>query len=158
MMLIFLLFLQILYILIIDELRKNSPIKILSILDVITEKCIREGYRRVAVLGTKWTMSNPLYKNIFDRHKIQLIIPDEETQDIIHKTIFEHLIPQVKIDLAEAVLTKLVKEIALSCDAIALACTELPMILNEKNCNIAVIDTTRTLAYSAVLHIKSHTK
>jgi aspartate racemase len=37
-----------------------------------------------------------------------------------------------------------------NCDAIILGCTELPLLLNEENCGIKVVDTTRILAHAAL--------
>lgn len=71
--------------------------------------------------------------------------------------IFDHLIPQTNIEIATTILTKLVANIAPNCDAIALACTELPMILNKQNCNIPLIDTTRILAQDAAKQIRQIT-
>lgn len=142
---------------VIERLIKNSPVKILSILDIVANECVINDYKRVAVLGTKWTMSIGLYQNIFDTHKITLIIPDEEKQDIIQKMILDYLVPQTNIETSTTILTKLVAEITPTCDAMALACTELPMVLNKQNCNIPLIDTTRVLAQAAVKHIREIT-
>ena len=142
---------------VIENLMKRSPVKILNILEIVANECVSNYYKRVAVFGTKWTMSNGLYKNIFDINKISLIIPDEEEKDIIQKMIFDHLIPQTNIEIATTILTKVVAKIAPNCDAIALACTELPMVLSKQNCNIPLIDTTRILAQSAAKQIRQIT-
>lgn len=142
---------------VIENLITRSPVKILSILEVVANECISNNYKRVAILGTKWTMSTGLYKNIFDRNKICLITPDKDEQDTIQKMILDHLVPQTKIEVAATVLTKLVAKITPNCDAIALACTELPMILNTRNCNIPLIDTTRALARHAAKQISQIT-
>ena len=142
---------------VIEKLIKNSPVKILSILDVVANECVTNGYKRVAVLGTKWTMSIGLYQSVFATNKITLITLDEEKQDIIQKMILDYLVPQTNIEFAATTLSKLVTKIAPNCDAIALACTELPMVLNKQNCNTPLIDTTRVLAQTAVKHIREIT-
>jgi aspartate racemase len=142
---------------VIEKLIKRSPIKILNILEIVTNECVSNNYKRVAVLGTKWTMSIKLYKNIFDINKISLITPDEEEQNIIQKIILDHLVPQTKIEVARDMLSKLIAKITPNCDAIALACTELPMILDQQNCNIPLIDTTRILARAAAIQIRQIT-
>lgn len=47
---------------VIENLIRRSPVKILNILEIVANECVSNNYKRVAVLGTKWTMSVELYK------------------------------------------------------------------------------------------------
>ena len=138
---------------VIDKLKNYSPVKILSILDVVAEACVSNCYKTVMVLGTKWTMSTKLYQNVFDKHDINLVIPSEKNQDTLQDMILNYLVPQINIDVAQKVLTELINDISPNCDAIALACTELPMVLRQKDFDMPLIDTTRTLAQRAADYI-----
>lgn len=138
---------------IIDKLKKYSPVKILSILDVVAEECVSNCYKTVMVLGTKCTMSTKLYQNVFDKHYINLVIPSEKNQDTLQDMILNYLVPQTNIDVAQKVLTELINDISPNCDAIVLACRELPMVLHKKDFNVPLIDTTRSLAQAAADNI-----
>ncbi len=130
---------------------RRAAIPVINLLEEVAAECERRGFRRVGILGVRWTMRSGLYDAPLRQRGIESVIPSEEDQDAIHAIITEELFG-LRI-LAEstarllAVVNKLKNQ---GCDAVALACTELPLSLNEHNCGIAVIDTTRLLAEAAL--------
>lgn len=136
----------------IEGIKRRSNIPVISMLDVVTEACQKQELKRVGVLGTRWTMAGHLYKEAFVAAGIMEIIPSPADQDIIQRAIFEELIPTGKI--TDATMTNLLEVVErvkqMGCDGLALACTELPLVLNNENCNIPTIDTTDCLANAAV--------
>ncbi len=137
---------------VIDNLRDRSPIAIISILDVVVDECKQQNIKKLGILGTSWTMKDHLYKAILAKNHIEEITPCLEDQAIIQKAIFSQLIPHGQVcDQTLKQLIIIAQNLKdLGCGAIALACTELPLVLNDKNCDIAIIDTTNILAKVAV--------
>lgn len=146
---------------VISSLQSRSVIPIISILDVVADFCEKAGLKKVGIMGTHWTMADHLYSEALKAKGIQEIIPISADQKIVQNAIFKHLIPKgtaddkIISDLLE-VVDHLKKQ---GCDGIALACTELPLVLNEENCGISVMDTTAILADAALkkaMEFKKH--
>ena len=105
----------------------------------------------MAVLGAQWTMRSGLYDGPMRRRGIEPIIPGEEDQRAIHSIITEELFAfRVREESTARLLAIVEKLKARGCQAVVLACTELPLALNEENCGVGVLDTTRLLAERAL--------
>ncbi|WP_440030346.1 aspartate/glutamate racemase family protein [Chromobacterium amazonense] len=138
--------------LVVDDIRARSPIPLISMLDVVADACAARGLKRVAILGTRWTMARRLYQAPLAARGIAEMIPDEAQQAIIQRAIFSELVPTGRAsDETLAALLQVVQSMqAQGCDGVALACTELPLVLNDANCGMPAIDTTLTLAEAAM--------
>ena len=136
----------------IDNLKDRSPVAIISMLDAVTEECKQQNIKKLGILGTSWTMKDHLYKAILAKNHIEEITSSPEDQGVVQQAIFLELIPRGRVcDQTLGKLIAIVQKLkALGCDGIALACTELPLVLNDENCNIKIIDTTNVLAKAAV--------
>jgi len=131
----------------IDQVKASSILPIISLLDVTVTECINKNYKKVLVLGTEHTMMEGLYTSALAKNGLTEITPDPDLQKEIHSLIIDQLIPE-KID--HATVNSLINSLQnIECDAVILACTELPIVINENNLGKSVIDTTRLLAKAA---------
>lgn len=137
---------------VIYELQKLSPIPILNMLEIVSNECKKRNIQKVGILGTIWTMSGHLYKESLASYGIEEIIPNQNEQTIVQNAIFNELIPTGKVSPStfNALLGIVASLKNAGCDGITLACTELPLVLNEENCGMPVIDSTDVLAIAAV--------
>jgi len=132
----------------IDKIKKESPLPVLSMLDIVVKKCVDLKLKRVGILGTKFTMEGGLYDLLLESKGISPVIPDKITRGMIHALIMDEIIPsQIKQCSVDAVIERLKP---LDCEAMVLGCTELPEVLNEDNLNIRVLDTTHLMAEAAL--------
>lgn len=137
----------------IQKIQKESPLPVLNIIEIVSDECVHRGFKKVAILGTKFTMQGGLYLQALKDKEIQQILPDNEACELIHNFIMNEIIPS-KINSRTALLiAENIKK--LPCDVVALACTELPAVYNEENLGIPVIDTTRLIAYKALEYAMS---
>ncbi|RQO67101.1 hypothetical protein DBR44_17580 [Aquitalea sp. FJL05] len=136
----------------IDGIRQRSPVPVLSMLDVVAADCQRRGLRRVGVLGTRWTMQSHLYRLPFAAVGIEECIPDPAQQAMLQQVIFDELVPtgRASADGLQQLLQVVDGLRAQGCDGLALACTELPLVLDEANCGMPAVDTTAVLAAAAM--------
>lgn len=136
----------------IDDIRARSPLPVLSMLDVVAEACRQRGLAKVGILGTAWTMSGHLYRQPLSALGLEEAIPSPAAQERIQRAIFEELVPTGACSAQTlADLLRIVQDLRdAGCDGVALACTELPLVLNDDNCGLPAIDTTRLLAEAAV--------
>lgn len=136
----------------IDDIQKRSSMPVLNMLDLVSETCHKNGRKMLGVLGTRWTMNGHLYQKPFGKVGITEMTPADDEQHLIQSAIFSELIPYgYASHETVADLLRVVNRMRDSgCDAIILACTELPLILNTENCSIPAFDTTAILAEAAV--------
>ncbi|MBS0359509.1 MAG: aspartate/glutamate racemase family protein [Proteobacteria bacterium] len=133
----------------IEDIKKNSPVPVLSILNTTINWCIEQNYSSVVVLGTKQTMRGELYTKILSDNAIMEVTITESLQDDVHRLIMEYIIPGNKnFDTLLNSILEAVKKI--KCDAVILACTELPLVMDSNNVGKPIVDTTRLLAIEAV--------
>lgn len=136
---------------VIDDVQERSIIPIISILDVVAYECSRRDFKTVGIMGTGWTMADNLYRLPLSKYSIAEFIPTLADQLVIQEALFNELIPTGHAtEKTMQVLLGVVERIRNHCDSIALACTELPLVLNSQNCRLPVLDTTDLLAKAAV--------
>jgi aspartate racemase len=136
-----------------EKVAKQSPIPLLSIIDVVAEECRLRGYRKVGVLGTKYTMQGPMYRDALARLKIEMAVPDRKDQDKVNSVIFNELVPEGVTKSSVKALTDIVQKLKQAgCDSVILGCTELPLVIDKKNSPLPVVDSTRLLASKALEH------
>lgn len=135
-----------------EEIINNVSIPFLHIAAATGKKIKEQGISKVLLLGTKFTMEKDFYKKILKNDfDIEVIIPNEEDRDRVHKIIYEELV-QGKI-LSESkkeyqrIITDSIKNGA---EGVILGCTEIPLLIKGNDVTIPVFDTTTIHAESAV--------
>ncbi len=134
-----------------EKLQEKSPIPILSIVDETTKECVRRGFKKVGVLGTKFTLEGKLYDASFAKSGIEILIPNAADQDRLNRIIFEEIVPgKTNANTAPSVIEFIDALKKRGAEAVVLGCTELPIVVTDANSPIPTIDTTRLLAKSAL--------
>ena len=128
-----------------NMIEAQSPIPLISIVEATCQRAISLTLKKVLLIGTGFTMKSSFYKQEFDHQNIALIVPPPEVQDISHHMIFPELEDGIVIPEKKAQLIALCNEIIAGeqCDGIVLGCTELPLMLSERDFNIPVLNTTQ---------------
>jgi aspartate racemase len=127
------------------------PIPCLHIGEVVADQAARDGRAKVGILGTKWTMTGPVYPGAFGRRGIGWAVPDEADRKIIDDIIFGELCLGVFTDEARDAYVCIIEKLkANGCDAVALVCTEIPLLITEEVSPLPILDSTRLLAKAAV--------
>ncbi len=123
----------------------------MHIAEVVCAEIKANNWSKAALLGTNWTMTGPVYKSILDRMDIDCLIPDETTRQKIHDAIFNELCngeftketTQLFVETIETLKQQ-------GAECVILGCTEIPLIISEKNSPVPPLDSTRLLAKYAV--------
>lgn len=127
------------------------PIPCLHIGEVVAGTAAQAGYRKVGILGTKWTMDGPVYPGALGRRGIGHAVPDKADRDIVHAIIMDELCLGVIRDEARAEFKRIIAGLAdRGCDAVALVCTEIPLLVGPDDSPLPTLDSTRLLAKAAV--------
>jgi aspartate racemase len=131
--------------------RPASPIPWLSIAEVVADEARRRGFRRVGVMGTRYLMEGPVYPSALEPLGIEWRIPEPSDRETINRAIFGELVNAVFTDETRAMFDRVLGSLAQEgCDAAALACTEIPLIVRPEASPLPVLDSTRLLARAAV--------
>jgi aspartate racemase len=127
------------------------PIPGLHIAEVVADQAQREGRKRVGILGTSWTMQGPVYRGAFGRRGMAWEIPDEADRSTIHSVIMNELTLGIFSDESRAMYVRIIEQLAArGCDAVALVCTEIPLLIRPEDSPLPILDSTRLLAKAAV--------
>jgi len=129
---------------------EDFPIPALHIADAVADEAARLGMKRVAILGTKWTMTGPVYPRALKARGIAPAIPDENERADINRIIFEELCNGRFRDDSRLRYVGIIERLAEDgCDGVALVCTEIPLLVSPEDSPLPVLDSTRLLAKAA---------
>ena len=127
------------------------PIPGLHIGEVVAEQAVRDGRRKIGVLGTKYTMTGPVYPGALGRRGLDWAVPSDEDRTLINDIIFDELCLGVFRDESRAAYVRVIEQLAAQgCDAVALVCTEIPLLITAEVSPLPILDSTRLLAAAAV--------
>jgi aspartate racemase len=134
-----------------DDVIAKAQLPWLNIAEAVASEAARHKYKRVGIIGTSYTMEGPVYKEKLGAVGIDNVLPDEKDRDLINRIIFDELVAHRFTEEARAYFTGLIREMAGDgCDAVALACTEIPLIVSPESSPLPVLDSTRLLAMAAL--------
>lgn len=129
----------------------RSPIPWLHIAAEVANAALRGGYRHAALLGTRFTMSGPLYPEIFEKRTIKISTPADIDQKIIDDIIFQELVKGIFKESSRLRYNEVIDRMRLrGCDCVVLGCTEIPLLVRSDDCPLPTLDSTRLLARAAV--------
>jgi aspartate racemase len=133
-----------------DELRRASPIPLISIVETACQAAVVRKLKRVGLFGTRFTMQGGFYQKVFAREGIQVAIPAPGDQEFIHETYLNELVNGiVRPETREryiAIARRMRSEQGM--EALVLGGTELPLLLR------GAIDIGVTLLDTAHLHVE----
>ena len=122
----------------------------LHIAEVVAEQAARDGRRRVGVLGTRYTMDGPVYPAALAARGIAAEMPEPDDRALIDKIIFDELVNGVFTSGSRAEYVRVIAQLAgRGCDAAALVCTEIPLLVTPEVSPVPTLDSTRLLACAA---------
>lgn len=134
----------------------ESPLPWLHIGQVLAEEASRRGYGTVGVLGTRFTMNGPMYPEALSAVGISAVLPSHEQRQLVDRIIFDELIHGIVRDEARQAYQEVIRALAeQGCDAVALACTEIPLLIKPGDSQLPILDSTRLLAAAALEHALS---
>lgn len=126
-----------------DRLTQLSPLPLVSIVDASAERAAQQGYKKIGLLGTIFTMESDFFKRPFEARGIEVIVPPKDNRKEVNRLIADEIEKGIVRAETTAQLTAAIDGMKRSCaiEALALGCTELPLALNESNCPVPCIDT-----------------
>jgi len=135
-----------------DSIKRNISIPFLHIAEATAQEIQKQGIKKVALLGTKFTMEKDFYRSILiDDFNIEVLIPTEEERAVVHDIIYNELVQGVIKDASREKYAAIINSLEnRGAEGVILGCTEIPLLISQPDVNIPVFDTTRIHAEKAV--------
>lgn len=137
-----------------DEVQEHIRVPLLHIADATAETIKAHGLKKIGLLGTRFTMEEDFYTGrLVERHGLEVVIPTEEEREIIHRIIYDELcMGEIRESSREQYVSIMEHLIENGAEGIVLGCTEIGLLVRDKDCRVPLFDTTEIHAVAAVEH------
>jgi aspartate racemase len=134
-----------------DLVEHRSPRPWLHIAREVAKEAKDRGYKRLAVLGTRYLMEGPVYREALKTAGIDFRMPGAEQRARINQIIFDELVNGQFLPRSLAYYVEVIRAMKdEGCDAVVLGCTEIPLLVTPEASPLPTLDSTRLLARAAV--------
>jgi aspartate racemase len=136
---------------VLEQIAAGLPIPGLHIAEVVCHELTSRGCKRVGLLGTRWTMTGPVYETALRKRGLEKLVPDEPTREQLNAAIFDELCLGIfNASTTELFLGAIEDLKSRGAECVILGCTEIPLIVTDENSPLPTFDSTRLLAKYAV--------
>jgi aspartate racemase len=129
----------------------RSPLPWLHIAEVVAAEAVERGFRRLGLTGTRWLVDSEVYPEKLAARGLVCMRPNDAERDDIQRIIMDELVYGVfkpeAVSRFQQVIGRMKDE---GCDAAILGCTEIPLIIDDTNSPLPLLDSTRLLARAAL--------
>lgn len=135
-----------------EAIRDNISIPFLHIADATGMEILKRNKKKVALLGTKFTMEKDFYKGfLLNNYGIEVIIPPEEERELVHNIIYNELVHGKFKNNSREIYKEIIQNLERrGAEGVILGCTEIPLLISQSDVNITTFNTTTIHAEKAV--------
>lgn len=134
-----------------DEVQRSVDLPLIHLIDVTITKIKQRGISTVGLLGTKYTMADGFYTDRLDINNLTTVVPEAKDQEIIHRIIVEELSAGKFLDGSKQQYLSIIEKMKKGgAEGIILGCTEIPLLINQDDCDIPIFDTATIHADAAL--------
>ena len=125
-----------------DEMLENISIPFVHIAESTAKHITNDGFKKPALLATKFTMEEEFYVSKLTKYGLSPIIPTEKSREILHSVIYDELCFNIITDASRDKFVDIAVDVENNgADSVILGCTEVGMLLNKENVTLPVYDT-----------------
>jgi len=134
-----------------EQVQANVSVPMLSLLDAVGEAIRSQGFETVGLLGTRFTMEEPFYREALAVHDISVLIPAAQERAYVDRVIYEELVAgQIRERSRQRFVTVIQNLAARGAEGVVLGCTEIPLLVDEAETGLPLFDTTLLHADAAL--------
>ncbi|UCG57196.1 MAG: aspartate/glutamate racemase family protein [Phycisphaerales bacterium] len=135
-----------------DTVEKSVEIPLLHIADAVAQAIKARNFKKVGLLGTRFTMEEDFYTNrLLSKHGVAVIVPDLEDRRIVNDTIYNELCLGMIGRASKETLGAIIQALgAKGAEGVILGCTELGLLIKQQDCEVPLFDSTSIHAKTAV--------
>lgn len=136
---------------VLEQVASDLPLPGLHIAEVVCHEITTHQWKQVGLLGTKWTMTGPVYAKALKERGLERLIPDEQVRERLNAAIFDELCQGIfNAETTDLFLRAIDDLKSKGAECVILGCTEIPLIVTPANSPLPALDSTRLLAKYAV--------
>jgi aspartate racemase len=129
----------------------RSPLPWLHIAEVVADEAAGRGFRCLGLTGTRWLVDSEVYPEKLKARGLAYLRPSDDERDEINRIIMDELVYGDFKSEAVAYHQRVIERMGRDgCDAVVLGCTEIPLIIDDRNSPLPTLDSTRLLARAAL--------
>ncbi|MGB0923334.1 MAG: aspartate/glutamate racemase family protein [Pseudoalteromonas shioyasakiensis] len=127
-----------------EQVQAAVAIPLLHIADAVGENLIQHNFKKVALLGTQFTMEQDFYKQrLADKFAIDVLIPDAQGRETVHRVIYDELCKGIISPESKAEYLTIIDNLTQQgAEAIILGCTEIALLVQQSDTSIPLLDST----------------
>jgi len=134
-----------------DEVEASLSVPLLHIVDAAAAALQKKGIGRTGLLGTRFTMEEPFYRERLARHGIETVVPGVDERTVVHDIIFKELVLGSVLSLSRDRTKEIMAGLTgQGAEGIILGCTELPLLVKPEDAAVPLFDTTELHVRAAV--------
>ncbi len=135
-----------------EDVERLLGVPVIHIADALGAAVVKRGFRTVGLLGTRSLMEADTVKGRLERKwGLTVLIPEVEDRVTVNRVIFEELCAGKIVDSSRAAYLEIMNRLVeRGAEGILLACTEIPLLVQQKHTEIPVFDSTELHALMAV--------
>ena len=132
-------------------IESTTQIPLLHIADPTAQAIKQAGYKRVALLGTRFTMEQDFYRGrLSHKHGIEVLVPGTEDRSQVHQIIYDELCLGILKESSRQTYREVIQRLASQgAEAVILGCTEISLLIGAKDSPLPLFDTTAIHASAA---------
>ena len=139
-----------------DEVQAAVKIPVIHIAEATAKEILKEGLKKVGLIGTKYTMQLGFYTDHLAKFGIETIIPEQKDIDYINYTIYNEFSKNIFTAEAKASYLNIISKLkANGAEGIIGGCTEIPILIKEGDCDIPIFDTAKIHSQAGVNYVLS---
>ncbi len=132
------------------QIEPHIDIPFLHIAKATADEIKKDGIKRVGLLGTRFTMQEKFYKQILIDEGIEVVVPNSNDMDIVHKVIYDELCLGTIDSNSKRLFIDIVDKMV-NIEGVILGCTEIGLLIGQDSFDtIRTYDTTSIHARQAV--------
>jgi aspartate racemase len=133
-----------------DAITGAVRIPLLHIADATADALAAAGIRRVGLLGTRFTMERDFYRRRLEARGLTVVVPTESDRETVHRVIYDELCRgEVRDDSRDAYRSVIERLVVDGAEGVALACTEIGMLIGPSDVTVPIFDTGEIHAQAA---------
>lgn len=125
------------------QVQARISVPLVHIAEAAADELLAQGISRVALLGTKYTMTQDFYRDKLTRRGIDVLIPEGDDIDLVNRVIFDELCLGVVRESSRAEYIRVIEALQhRGAQGVLLGCTELGLIVSQSDMSLPLFDTT----------------
>jgi aspartate racemase len=134
-----------------EGIKRHIGIPLIHVAEVTASEIVRRKLTTVGLIGTRFTMEQPFFKEKLAQRGIATVVPEPEEREFLHDAIFAELTKGIFRAGTRARLVAIIESLRRQgAEGIIFGCTEIGLMLSSADCTLPILDTTAIHAAAAV--------